>query len=67
MRPKTACYFYTDILAGSNGNFGGKNVQCSNLISFSFDFSSELMGRQARFVNWFCSSYSYINTQKKRL
>ena len=22
------------------------------------------MGRQARFVNWFCSSYLYINTQK---
>ena len=22
------------------------------------------MGRQARFVNWFCSSYLYINSQK---
>ena len=27
-------------------------------------FSSELMGRQAWFVNWFCSSYLYINAKK---
>ena len=28
-------------------------------------FSSELMGRQAWFVKWFCSSYLNINAKKR--
>ena len=33
---------------------------------FYLDFSSELMGRQAWFVNWFCSSFLYIQHIFKR-
>ena len=32
---------------------------------FYLTFSSDLMGRQVCFVNWFCiSSYLYVNTKK---
>ena len=31
---------------------------------FHLTLSSELMGRQACIVNWFCSSYLYMKTKK---
>ena len=48
MRPINAWYFYTEISAGSNGNFGGKTGRTAGYVVFEKIRARE--SRQTKFV-----------------